>query len=775
MSVSIRGCPACNAMLLGDSAQCPHCGHVLDASRVGSDFLDLIPASELKMSSDNEDEQPCRQCGEMVRVGLVRCWHCGAFTNPEIEATYQRMQANPPPIMFSDVSGDDANSPSAPSEQFRHQFTSHDDGGFELQDSYFEGSEDADFSVAPDVAAIPAAAVPATAAPVATTTPAASTQTHYTYQQAMNQQAASSSAVAPSAAEAASADAGQATVTQPEVDQPAYDQAGYGQYQQQYYDPNAQRGEPGFYDPNAQPGEEGYFDPNGSYNYDPNVTYDPDTGLAYDATTGITYDPNTGIAYDPATGQAYDPNTGAPYDPNSGYGYESHAAYDPNADQNQQADDSGTEIPQQSEYAVQQPEAAPEAAAGIPELPGTAADAPPAVPTPATSAATSAEMPPPPDVAHSISTGGEALLQAAMEEEKQSVQLRKMWGRKRASGQGLPPGAFLIFCPNGHKVQVHDRHRGRAGRCPNCKAVFFVPVAAAETPTTEVQGQAGPGATDGRYQVGNFTDWIFDIRLHTVNPSKLKLKPGAMAGEFDVADVAFSETELLVATVFKRGGTFAAMQEKKKKPATRLAIADILQTKKPPAGLPVPFQSLMTADDANQLKIVQPAAPGEESIFAGIPVFGPGRIVVRLPAQLDGGSRAYLSFSLSEFREFARLLEARLGIVAFGQELGIPLTDITSTYKCHYSDLELVAIENIEFYQHDPSLKPVVIGRKCAGCGLVVSEDARKKEKIGGKTDASIAKAVCPKCKKKFGEITFYGADPKAKPVVFGVLPLEGK
>jgi hypothetical protein len=38
-----------------------------------------------------------------------------------------------------------------------------------------------------------------------------------------------------------------------------------------------------------------------------------------------------------------------------------------------------------------------------------------------------------------------------------------------------------------------------------------------------------------------------------------------------------------------------------------------------------------------------------------------------------------------------------------------------------------------------------------------VSEDSRKKEKIGGKSDASVAKALCPKCKSKFGDITLYG------------------
>lgn len=744
MSVSIRGCPACNAMLLGDSAQCPHCGHVLDASRVTSEFLELIPASELQMS-EADDELPCRQCGEMVRLGLVRCWHCGAFTNPEIEATYQRMQANPAPIMFSDISNAVAAESPEDAERFSPQFSGSDDDDFELQEGYdFAATGNDHYSSVPQV---PAAATPAQFQ-------------HQAAASADDDFSLNNSAAAGFVAEQY-ADQPQATEVAAQAD---YDQAAYDQYAQQYADQQGANESSAStdpyeapsvgYDPNSQPGQPGY--------YHPDAAYDPNTGYAYDPNTGYVYDPNTGYAVDLATGQSYHPITGLPYDP--------HA----------QQHDPATYAPQeeyatQEGYATQEATPAPDASTvSIPELPGTVAETvAPAESAAAAPKAASPELPPPPDVAHSVSTGGEALFAAALEEEKQSVQIRKLYGRRRVSAQALPPGAFLVFCPNGHKVQVFDRHRGRAGRCPSCKAVFFVPVAVIEAPSTAVEGQAGAASTDPRYQVGAFKNWLFDLKMHTVSPTKIKLKPGAMAGEYDLADVAFSDTEMLVAMVFKRGGTFASMQEKKKKPAARQAIGDYLQSNKPAAGVPAPFQTVVTASDAAALKIVQPAAPGEESIFVGIPVFGPGRIVVRLPAVLDGGSRVYLSFNLSEFREFARLLQQVFGIVNFGQELGIPLTDITSTYKCHYSDAELVTLENVEFYQHDPALKPVVLGRKCAGCGLVVSEDARKKEKIGGKTDVSVAKATCPKCKKKFGDKTFYGLDPNAKPVVFGVLPKE--
>jgi uncharacterized protein with PIN domain len=76
--------------------------------------------------------------------------------------------------------------------------------------------------------------------------------------------------------------------------------------------------------------------------------------------------------------------------------------------------------------------------------------------------------------------------------------------------------------------------------------------------------------------------------------------------------------------------------------------------------------------------------------------------------------------------------------------------------------------EKLDYYKADPAMKLTVLGRRCEKCGLVVSEDSRKKEKIGGKSDASVAKARCPKCKSKFGNITLYGMAPPAQVLASG-------
>jgi hypothetical protein len=160
-----------------------------------------------------------------------------------------------------------------------------------------------------------------------------------------------------------------------------------------------------------------------------------------------------------------------------------------------------------------------------------------------------------------------------------------------------------------------------------------------------------------------------------------------------------------------------------------------------------------------QFKIVQPSVPGEESLFADVPVFGKGRIAIRVAAADGTADRAYLSFTLSQFREFSQLLTESFGLADYGTGTSIPLTDTITDATCHYSEavLHALAPERLEYYQSDPAIKLVVLGRRCATCGLVVSEDSRKKEKIGGASDASVAKAKCPKCKSKFGNITLLG------------------
>jgi hypothetical protein len=379
--------------------------------------------------------------------------------------------------------------------------------------------------------------------------------------------------------------------------------------------------------------------------------------------------------------------------------------------------------------------------------------------------------PPAPAVDHSVETGGDVLLDAALAEESEASKRGKMGRRrpKRIAITGLAADRILVFCPNGHRVQVQDRHRGRTGRCPNCKALFFVPVA----DTNQTLGQAGgqpaavpavEGAAAASAEAASvgYTKWITDVRMHRINPAKLKLVTGSLESEYESVDLGACPENMLAAVVFAGGGPFRSMQESKKKPVTRKAMLDHLLGKKPLDELPVIRKHLLTPDLLAQMKIVQPSIPGEESLFADVPVFGKGRIAIRIAPADSANERAYLSFALSQFRQFSQMLAEHFNLANYGSGTAIPLTDELVESTCHYSEtvLKSLAPERLEYYQCDPAIKLVVLGRRCQKCGLVVSEDSRKKEKIGGASDASIAKALCPKCKAKFGNITLFGYPP---------------
>jgi RNA polymerase subunit RPABC4/transcription elongation factor Spt4 len=66
-------CPSCKTLVTQDMAECPRCGRVLE--KVGHE---AEAASTIATEGDGS-EIPCRECGEMIRVGLVRCWNCGSF------------------------------------------------------------------------------------------------------------------------------------------------------------------------------------------------------------------------------------------------------------------------------------------------------------------------------------------------------------------------------------------------------------------------------------------------------------------------------------------------------------------------------------------------------------------------------------------------------------------------------------------------------------------------------------------------------------------------
>ncbi len=366
------------------------------------------------------------------------------------------------------------------------------------------------------------------------------------------------------------------------------------------------------------------------------------------------------------------------------------------------------------------------------------------------------------DVPHSDATAGDLLLDIAKQEESESESRRKMRGRRKP---GETRAGFIIFCPWGHQIEVQEKHRGQMGKCPRCKAAFIVPQAravgkAAEAGLGETAVAAAPSEPTDTLVAGKFTRWLRDVHVHSLDPTKLKLKPGSLESVFETQDLGFGLDGLLQLSLTKKGGLFGGTD--KKKPEVRDAAVAHLVAGKPLSELQVAAQRLFGPDTLKQIQVVQPVIYAHESMFAGIPVFGVNRIAVRLPKPSEGNELLFASFWLSEFREFAKQMDEVFGVQGLGEDVGIPMTDKLAEYKCHYTDQAFHALDQSDYQQADPTLKLAIVGRKCEGCGLIVSEDGRKKEKLGGADGKGIAKAKCPKCQKKFGTFAYYAVEAAA-------------
>ncbi len=321
--------------------------------------------------------------------------------------------------------------------------------------------------------------------------------------------------------------------------------------------------------------------------------------------------------------------------------------------------------------------------------------------------------------------------------------------RKGATAQET----FVVYCPQGHRIRVREKFRGKTGKCPKCESAFVVPAKPkpnAKKKTDSEMAVVAAGGSAASTNTGRYVQWLADVRLHTVVPEKLKLKADSLLNDFQPVDVGLSADDLLLVTLVGSAGMFGS--NLKKKPAIRAAMLE--QLAKPDAtldGLAVATKRQYVQATLGQLMLVQPAPLDSESLFGNIPVFGAGRIAVRLPKSPEDKRAQYLSFALSEFRTFAQALQSVGGLDGFGANTEIPLTDHYETYKCHYSAVPVRDLASIDYYRKDPSFKIEIAGWKCSGCGLIVSEEARKKEKLGGLNGIGLAKAKCPKCTQKFG------------------------
>ena len=340
--------------------------------------------------------------------------------------------------------------------------------------------------------------------------------------------------------------------------------------------------------------------------------------------------------------------------------------------------------------------------------------------------------------AAAASAPDEELLKIAADEELDIQRVRKSLRSK---------DTFVIFCPQGCRIRVKERHRGKSGKCPRCQSEFVVPRKA-----TPKKGDGEGAATAEPVAVSRYKKWLNDIRLHTVDPQKLRIKADSLFNECQAVDIGFSEEDAIVVTLI--AGKFGA--NAKKLPPLRLALVEHFTKQGSFELLVAAGKKIFTKEALGQFMVAQPAPVGVESLFGDIPVFGTNRIAVRIPKTPDATHPQYLSFCLSEFRSFAEALQTVCGIEGMGANTDIPMTDEYKTSKCHLSEAKVQELTKTAYYEKDPGFKLEVSGWRCTACSIVVSEAARASAKLGGVNGKALAKAKCPKCTQKFGNKPLY-------------------
>jgi predicted Zn-ribbon and HTH transcriptional regulator len=347
------------------------------------------------------------------------------------------------------------------------------------------------------------------------------------------------------------------------------------------------------------------------------------------------------------------------------------------------------------------------------------------------------EMPPPSQQEVESSAAAD-LLKIAADEEQDIQKVRKSLRSK---------DSFVIFCPQGCRIRVKERHRGKAGKCPRCNSEFVVP---RKVVPKKIDNPAMAGSEP--MLASRYKKWLGDIRLHTVDPQKLRIKADSLLNECQAVDVGFSVEDILLATLI--AGKFGA--NPKKVAPVRQAMIEHFLKQGAVDQLTIPAKKILLKDVFSLFMVAQPAPNGTESLFADIPVFGTNRIAVRIPKQADSPLPQYLSFCLSEFRAFVEGMQGVCGLEGFGTNVDVPLTDEYAMFKCNISGVPVRELGKINYYVKDPGFKLEVTGWRCAGCQIVLSEAARLEAKLGGANGKGIAKAKCPKCTQKFGDQPLY-------------------
>ncbi len=319
--------------------------------------------------------------------------------------------------------------------------------------------------------------------------------------------------------------------------------------------------------------------------------------------------------------------------------------------------------------------------------------------------------------------------------------------RKKQKVQEARSKRILLPCTRcGAWIRVHQEQGGRTLRCRQCKFPFVVPqMKKKEKSSKKGRRKAAAAQVDIK--------WQDNIRFHVVAPTDIVLKPGSLEKSAEAVDLGFHESGLQVLKyappakkgLFSKADGPPATEEQRK-----LVREHITNT----GGLAdVPFGDLQTIDPDGlaKIRLVQPVAEAHESMFAGVPVFGDGRIALYLPLAMEDNKQAFVSLTISDYRKLSAELQKRFGTQLNAEQNGVPMTDEAETLKCKLSEMPVTSLKNLEYYENDPGYELEISGYRCGTCNIAVSEPARAQQKLGGAAGKGIGKAKCPDCSNKMG------------------------
>lgn len=390
---------------------------------------------------------------------------------------------------------------------------------------------------------------------------------------------------------------------------------------------------------------------------------------------------------------------------------------------------------------------------------------PPSTPAPPAASAPSAEQPATPTdrpkepAAEAKPANGEAkkttkpaaedkplddddLFGIAMQDERETKR------RKREKLKEARNRKILLPCGScGAWMRIREDQSGKTVRCRQCKAPLTVPMMKKKEKTEKKQ--AVPKID---------VKWIDDLRLHVIKPTEVTLKPGSLQKSSELVDACFHSSGLHLLkyappkkSLFgKAADSPPAVEEQKK------LIREHIQKTGKIANLPFGELQTISADSVPRVRLVQPVAEAHESMFAGVPVFGDGQIAIYLPLELEDNQQAFLSLPLTAYRKVSAALKENFDTDVKAEANGVPAKETYDANLCFLSEVKVAALKNLEYYQNDPAFELEVAGFICGTCGIAVTEEARARKKLGGAAGKGIAKAKCPKCSNKFGDLKAY-------------------